>query len=251
VTWVSDPEARAMAARARLGLGAGVPIRNLLEVVEIDAGIPVIVERLGSDGLAGAYMVRRGRPFILINASSHLVRLRFTLAHELGHHELGHGQSWDRADYLQSGDPAERDANLFAAEFLLPRVAVENWKTRTPAVDLESIARLAHDHGVSAQVALYRASDCRLISARAKGALEVAIRESRHLAIPGRSRWPQTHDSLADAQRRERRLPSEAEAAIAAAVRKGVLTPEHAAARLRLEAGEVQEFVDALARVDE
>lgn len=75
-------------------------------------------------------------------------RRRFTLAHEIGHHVLpgqqelsmpciaGRIENWQRAL-----DPAERAANRFAAEILMPLVAIRQWLESEPSMDaIQSIA---------------------------------------------------------------------------------------------------------------
>lgn len=75
-------------------------------------------------------------------------RRRFTLAHEIGHHILpgqhelsmpclaGRIENWQRAL-----DPAERAANRFAAEILMPRAVIREWVESEPSIDaIQSIA---------------------------------------------------------------------------------------------------------------
>ncbi len=75
-------------------------------------------------------------------------RRRFTLAHEIGHHVLpgqqelsmpciaGRIENWQRAL-----DPAERAANRFAAEILMPLVAIRQWVESKPSMEaIQSIA---------------------------------------------------------------------------------------------------------------
>lgn len=75
-------------------------------------------------------------------------RRRFTLAHEIGHHVLpgqqelsmpciaGRIENWQRAL-----DPAERAANRFAAEILMPLVAIRQWVESEPSMEaIQSIA---------------------------------------------------------------------------------------------------------------
>ncbi len=75
-------------------------------------------------------------------------RRRFTLAHEIGHHVLpgqqelsmpciaGRIENWQRAL-----DPAERAANRFAAEILMPLLAIRQWVEVEPSMDaIQSIA---------------------------------------------------------------------------------------------------------------
>lgn len=64
-----------------------------------------------------------GQPVIEFNRSESKVRQRFTLAHELGHYALGHASSpRDTPANFSTGvsDQAERLANRFAAELLIP-----------------------------------------------------------------------------------------------------------------------------------
>lgn len=78
---------------------------------------------LGS--LGGYYDAENKR--IVINANNSVVRQRFTIAHELGHHVLGHGSSprdntqmYNKESFI----PKEFEANAFAAELLMPEDAV-------------------------------------------------------------------------------------------------------------------------------
>ena len=62
-------------------------------------------------------------PVIEYNVSESVVRQRFTLAHELGHYALGHASSpRDTPANFNTAvaDAAERRANQFAAELLMP-----------------------------------------------------------------------------------------------------------------------------------
>jgi Zn-dependent peptidase ImmA (M78 family) len=54
-----------------------------------------------------------GQWTIEVNSGRHLHAQRFTIAHELGHHVMGH-------DSCGSVDLHERQANVFAAELLIP-----------------------------------------------------------------------------------------------------------------------------------
>lgn len=59
------------------------------------------------------------------NGSDSTVRKRFSVAHEIGHLLLGHpGQ--DNLFNLESKNPFEIEANLFAAELLIPFDWIKN-----------------------------------------------------------------------------------------------------------------------------
>ena len=93
---------------------------------------------------------REGDGFVIrYNAKDHEVRKRFTIAHELGHVELGHLDGADkclrdpREHYsLENFDPRERDANRFAAAVLMPARAVHAAVVRMKNPDVERLARL-------------------------------------------------------------------------------------------------------------
>ncbi len=89
------------------------------------------------------------RCVIRYNAGDHEVRRRFTIAHELGHVELGHLDGTEkclrdpRRNYsLENFDPRERDANRFAAALLMPARAVRAAVVRMADPDVERLAKL-------------------------------------------------------------------------------------------------------------
>lgn len=87
------------------------PIRSLMEFIE-RAGILVIFSDMEAAQIDGAsYQVPGMPPVIFINNSLPADRLRFTLAHELGHIVLHRFPLPDM----------EQQANEFAAAFLMPR----------------------------------------------------------------------------------------------------------------------------------
>lgn len=78
--------------------------------------------------LEGMYC-RSPRTAIFIPSTKHRPpgRVAFTCAHELGHHELGHGTKAD--EYIEGNSNAKRSpeelgADVFAAHFLMPRQAL-------------------------------------------------------------------------------------------------------------------------------
>ncbi|AHF87921.1 hypothetical protein RLEG3_06540 (plasmid) [Rhizobium leguminosarum bv. trifolii WSM1689] len=93
--------------------------------------VPLFFTKL--DGLLGAYY-RHPSPGILVTTQRPLNQQRFTAAHELGHHWLGHAPSIDdtqsalrRMPFQQGqGDSIQEiGAETFAASFLLPRWLLE------------------------------------------------------------------------------------------------------------------------------
>ena len=109
-----------------------------LEVVEADLGF-----------LSG-YLDKSKRT-IFVNSSELPVRQRFTIAHELGHYCLEHGSSNRNTsipNWFTKDDPSkERDANQFAADLLMPAIAV---KALYDEMGIKDPRRLCELLGVSA-----------------------------------------------------------------------------------------------------
>lgn len=139
---------------------------ELLEKADISsAPIPVdqlaarcgvlVLTRSFPDALSGLVIELEAGAIIGVNARHAEVRQRFSTAHELGHHLLGHADRFhiDVADGQQPGYDyrSERAANDFAAELLMPRrILAREFKLddRTPA--------LAHAFNVSEIAMGYR-----------------------------------------------------------------------------------------------
>jgi Zn-dependent peptidase ImmA (M78 family) len=233
---MSEGADKARLAREQLGLGQKAAIPDLLGLIEGTAGVPVVVAQLGNEGIAGAYVRRRDTPFILLNGSNKLVRLRFTLAHEYGHHALAHGQGIDKVIDLASNAPHEREANIFAAEFLLPIEAVNWWASKYAdrEIDLSYVVTLAQDFGVSAQVARYRLQAAGQL--RNRGVcqeLDEAIADGEHLTTHS-FRTVILPEGLREARKRKRRLPAAAEEILVKGWEKAILSDEQVAERLQV-----------------
>lgn len=133
--------ARAASVRDRFG----VPLNAAVNVIDlcIEAYKPKIVIRFQDISMEGVYL-REPRPEIWLGQRP-LVRRVYNAAHELGHHEFGHGSTFDELrdddendDFaVRPFDPNEYLADTFAAYLLMPRVAVTHaftvrgWKAET------------------------------------------------------------------------------------------------------------------------
>ena len=126
--------------------------------MEIAKNLGVEVSFVGfsgdSEGVSGLYDPTRDA--ILVNREEPGVRQTFTIAHELGHKVLH--QEWAKSEAYkvlwrdprkQSKDRWEQEANTFAANLLMPRQMVDQYKS----LPVASIARI---FAVSEQVATYR-----------------------------------------------------------------------------------------------
>ncbi|OOO17848.1 ImmA/IrrE family metallo-endopeptidase [Rhizobium sophoriradicis] len=105
------PQSAAAGLRDFWGLG-NRPIKNMIHLLELNG---VRVFSLGEEGKeVDAFSVWRGeRPYVFLNSQKSAERSRFDAAHELGHLVLHKHAS-------PNGLEAEKQANEFAAAFLMP-----------------------------------------------------------------------------------------------------------------------------------
>ena len=140
--------------------------------VAIDIGIEVRLERVDDD-LSGFLFrdTKANKAIIGVNAAHHNNRQRFTIAHEIGHYLLHAGEpvhvdganvafrvNLRDGDSSSGQDDAEREANLFAAELLMPAQFLER-ELQVNDIDLlndDQVATLAARYGVSAQALTFR-----------------------------------------------------------------------------------------------
>lgn len=111
------PEQAAEALRGAWGLGVA-PIKNLLKLLESKGA--KVYSAGGPLKAIDAFSFRHGHtPVIFLNVHKSAERLRFDLAHELGHLVM-HGGSLQ----VEPGKEKEQAANDFASSFLMPRADV-------------------------------------------------------------------------------------------------------------------------------
>jgi Zn-dependent peptidase ImmA (M78 family) len=237
---VTEGEKAAQAARHRYGLTLQKPVPDILRLIEVEAQVPVAIIRLEGDEFDGAYRRDRGSGFILINGSHSVVRQRFTLAHELGHHELKDKAALDRKIDWSTKDQREVAANWFAAEFLAPRDAVRQWADANAdnlhEDRLIDLILLAAQFGISCPVALYRLKAAGAhVGPREFTKLELRIKTQEHLSVQRGLYLPPFRDSLSELQRTwtgKVRVPQQTMQDILGAVVEGVIDKRTAAERL-------------------
>jgi Zn-dependent peptidase ImmA (M78 family) len=110
-----------------------------------------------------------------INKSHHIHRQRFTLAHEIGHFQLHRGRPLivdspvrvnlrDRTSGMAT-DREEIEANMFAAELLMPTELVFDAASRTRHVDMADFQKLlAEKFKVSPDAMGYRLVNLGIVS---------------------------------------------------------------------------------------
>jgi Zn-dependent peptidase ImmA (M78 family) len=137
------PEEVACAVREYWGLPSG-KIENMVKTLE-DAGIIVIPYTFPTRKFSGvSLLTHHGNWVILVNQELPADRIRFTLAHELGHIIM----------HRFPTATMEQEADSFASEFLLPSRDIENQLKR---ISLEKLAYLKLEWKVSMAAILRKA----------------------------------------------------------------------------------------------
>jgi Zn-dependent peptidase ImmA (M78 family) len=150
-------------------LGVVSPPVNVA-VVAKSLGIKVVETSLGDD-VSGMLITKGGTITICVEESHPEVRRRFSIAHEIGHHALGHQFEPGEHVHVDRGalvsmrnrlsaegtDHREIEANQFAACLLMPRAMVEAELLECGSVISEEvISGLAKSFKVSEQAMTIR-----------------------------------------------------------------------------------------------
>jgi len=252
VTVVDEQElgyAAARRARAKLGLGLEAPLADIVEVVEDLASVPVTVLGLPL-GIAGLQGGKQGRHFVFLNGTQAVSRQRFTLAHELGHIEMGHGGSVDYEENVLGSSrraPREAQADGFAAEFMAPLDGVGTWLNlmHSPDLSLETVVRLASYFHVSAKTALYRLQAAWRLTRGKYQPLEAAIDRGEHHDLARRLGLEAHADTLARACGHLPRLPRATLTQGVNAYERGLLSVEQIATLLQVDEARVRAEFEA------
>ncbi len=109
--------------------------RYPVNVFDLAARMGIAIEHWPFTNLLGGLLFDEGGPCIFYNSSVPITRARFTVAHELGHFVLHRRQGIYFMCQENSKRLAERQANRFAAELLMPAEAVEGLAGRGLAKD--------------------------------------------------------------------------------------------------------------------
>lgn len=157
-----NPERVAREVRQMWGVSSG-PIVDLTRIVENAGGIIVHVD-FGTHFIDSVHLWITGMPPVFfMNKSVSGERYRFSLAHEIGHAIMHHSSALHEV---------EKEANLFASEFLMPRSEI---RSDLRSLNLEIAARLKRVWKVSMQAIIMRASNMRVISESKKKRLFATI----------------------------------------------------------------------------
>lgn len=147
----------ARAARAALGLTEYEPVRDICGLLD-SAGVKVFPLAVASDGFFGLSVgPSDGGPAVVVNTWERISveRWIFSAAHELGHLLL-HLDDYGK-DAEEEDDAHEREADAFAAEFLMPDVVFRREWAETYGLPLVArVVKVKRIFRVSYRTVLYR-----------------------------------------------------------------------------------------------
>lgn len=151
----------AVHVRKEWGLGLG-PISNIILLVEKNGFIVARNSLKEADKIDACSRWKSGRPFIFLGASdSTAVRIRFDVAHELGHLLLHSDVEPEQLMNKEIRDKIEREAHRFASAFLLPR---DTFIQEIMSTSLEHFKQLKRRWRVSIAAMIYRCTDLKLLT---------------------------------------------------------------------------------------
>ncbi len=160
-------QAKAAEARESLGVGPNDPIRNLTNAAErsgiVVVGIAHELQKHDAVSFVTGYL--SPRPYIFFTRGHSGDRQRFSLAHEIGHLVL---HAYAQVD----PETAEREADIFAAELLMPEESALEDIGAGEFVSLRSLAEVKARWGISVRALIRRALDVHLIDAQRRTSLE-------------------------------------------------------------------------------
>jgi len=219
-----DIEDIASLVRRHWGIGEG-PISNVILLMERN-GI-VMGNSQSIDEKLDAFSEMRDRPFIILGDNKKsAARARFNAAHELGHMIL---HTWIPKEELDEVllKKIEREANLFAGAFLLPRSTFGN---EVMSSSLEHFIDLKRRWKVSIQAMIYRCSELGILTDN----------QVLYLRKQMSARKMNKKEPLDDYLEREQ--PTIIKRSIKMLVEHRVLTPEEIVDNLCLPSDEIQEL---------
>lgn len=163
----ADVMIKAERIRNKLGEDNKSPL-DIFALVQTIEGLTLVFYPMG-DSISGMCIKgKNNNCTIAINSSMTLGRQRFSLAHELYHLYYDANMRSICAKNIGDGKSIEKEADAFAANLLMPRIALEekvevySYKNGG-TLSIEDIIRIEQYFGVSHQAALYQLYNCHLI----------------------------------------------------------------------------------------
>jgi|LAHS01.1.fsa_nt_gb Zn-dependent peptidase ImmA (M78 family)/transcriptional regulator with XRE-family HTH domain len=119
------PASAADFTRRFMGIRQGA-VKDVCTILE-SHGIIIVEYPYDVEGFDGvSFLTDKGFPVMVINRNFSNDRKRLTIAHELGHIIMHISPTIAIPDYRNNEKEKEKEANQFAAEFLMPAVEIQN-----------------------------------------------------------------------------------------------------------------------------
>lgn len=135
------------------------PVPHLVRTIEnLGIAVSMVPDDASDPAPIDAYSLHTPtRPMMVLSprCSDDVLRHRFSVAHEFGHLVLHRG-------HTENDNQQEREADMFAAEFLTPARIMRGLLPRR--LDMSALAHLSYQWGVSIKSLIYRSQELGLIS---------------------------------------------------------------------------------------
>ena len=152
-----SPSVLAEAVRKSVNLEGDAPIRDICGLLE-DNGVKVLPIEVASHDFFGLSVGKQdGGPAVVVNTWERIPveRWIFSAAHELGH-LLMHLDAYE-ASATEPNEDEEREADLFAAQFLMPdKVFLKEWKDACGLPFVDRVLKIKRIFHVSWKTVVYR-----------------------------------------------------------------------------------------------
>lgn len=147
---VRTAHVKAMAQKVLKDCGVAAPPVDIKKIVELKGYAYMEVDTF-PDEVSALFIAKDGKNYALVNSRHHPHRRRFSLAHELGHILLSHDVEDleevpsidappESMKHCASGDPREKEANIFASALLMPVEILK--KEYAKGADIEKLAKI-------------------------------------------------------------------------------------------------------------
>jgi Zn-dependent peptidase ImmA (M78 family) len=188
---VGRPIALAAAARKSVGLAEDAPIRDICGLLE-DNGVKVRRLTVASHEFFGLSVgPKDGGPAVIVNTWDRIPveRWIFSAAHELGH-LLMHLDAYDASCSDESAEE-EREADLFAAHFLMPEAAFEKeWAGGAGLSFVDRVMKTKRIFHVSWKTVVYRLTQTGKMPKHAWGMFQAQFKQKYGRSV-GRTEEPE------------------------------------------------------------
>lgn len=141
-----------------------VILKKIIRHIEDSKGVSIKCQGIDlKPSFSGQIIIYGSSIGIIYNSNHNRHRQRFTVAHEIGHFMLGHKfkvQEYNEIINFQTKSPIEKEANIFAAELLMPKDKLLSYIKSNSS---ETVEKLSYLFDVSIEAMWFKIYDDNLI----------------------------------------------------------------------------------------